>query len=71
MSPARPTPYSREVSLFHLLQQDLQGPQVQDYVIGFLQAWGGRALFSPEGAAVGSLRPAAPFPRRSPSLTFL
>lgn len=30
--------YHREVSLFHLLQQDLQRLQIQNYIVGFLQA---------------------------------
>ena len=30
--------YHREVSLFHLLQQDLQRLQIQHYIVGFLQA---------------------------------
>lgn len=30
--------YRREVGLFHLFQQDTQGLQVQNDIVGFLQA---------------------------------
>lgn len=68
--------YHREVGLLHLLQQDPQGHEVQDDVVGLLQAcagwgraWGARVSNTPASGAPRSAS-GRPAPHHSPSVTF-